>query len=538
MGANHFTTFGDTQVGSLLSHLRTGYVPTSTETKGLQTDLISLTKELARLETLIQDLSARRDKIEESIQLHQAVLAPVRRLPDDVLQDIFLACLPTHRNAVMSTREAPLLLCRVCRTWRALALATPRIWASLHIHLGFILQGKQRAQALTQWLQRAAGCPLSLSICGTLPGAQNGAIDRTPLSIDSSGSEHEILLDALVKSTTRWHNVALTDLHTSYVQELRATSTPMLQSLQIRDRAPLAHWVDVFSSPGIRTLTLEVMIVEEDGPLLLPALSLITHLSISSNTNGPWGPFGIPGSLAHNIFPQLTQLVSLKIVVQEVLAASSGTTHFPVLESLDLRVGNAELSALDALLDHLTMPHLCHLSVDAPVMPGSNAPFFATLRTSSPQLRSLEIGLSSFTHETLRGTLPHLAPLTRLVVRDSSGWHPDPELPLADTEILLLLLTEPALANAFTELRELKIVYSRGVEEETLFKFLETRVDAGGEFRLSVDLNYGHNTTLPDVDRFRAEGLDISLIKTTKPWTMPAADAWTGLPRELRPLAQ
>ncbi|KAJ7634614.1 hypothetical protein FB45DRAFT_909361, partial [Roridomyces roridus] len=42
-------------------------------------------------------------------------------------------CLPTHRNCVMDASEAPLLLGRISSAWRALSLATPRLWASLHI---------------------------------------------------------------------------------------------------------------------------------------------------------------------------------------------------------------------------------------------------------------------------------------------------------------------------------------------------------------------------------------------------------------------
>jgi hypothetical protein len=40
----------------------------------------------------------------------------------------FVAALPSDRNCIIS-----LPFCALCRTWRAQALATPRLWASLHI---------------------------------------------------------------------------------------------------------------------------------------------------------------------------------------------------------------------------------------------------------------------------------------------------------------------------------------------------------------------------------------------------------------------
>ncbi|KAJ7022093.1 hypothetical protein C8F04DRAFT_245444 [Mycena alexandri] len=38
---------------------------------------------------------------------------------------------PTHRNRVMSAVEAPVLLGRICRSWRS--LTTPRLWSRLHV---------------------------------------------------------------------------------------------------------------------------------------------------------------------------------------------------------------------------------------------------------------------------------------------------------------------------------------------------------------------------------------------------------------------
>ncbi|KAJ6493480.1 hypothetical protein DFH09DRAFT_947085, partial [Mycena vulgaris] len=103
---------------SFSRHFNTNYVPTELEIQQIRT-------KLARLETLIRDLTSQCDKIKDYIDSHTALTLPARRLPFDLIQEIFLACLPTHRNAVMSTTEAPLLLSRICSEWRLIALEMP-----------------------------------------------------------------------------------------------------------------------------------------------------------------------------------------------------------------------------------------------------------------------------------------------------------------------------------------------------------------------------------------------------------------------------
>jgi hypothetical protein len=55
------------------------------------------------------------------------------------LQELFLASLLKHQNPVTSTKEAPLILGRICSAWRTLTLLTPVIWASLHLPLQYII---------------------------------------------------------------------------------------------------------------------------------------------------------------------------------------------------------------------------------------------------------------------------------------------------------------------------------------------------------------------------------------------------------------
>ncbi|KAJ7488418.1 hypothetical protein FB451DRAFT_1529786, partial [Mycena latifolia] len=101
----------------------------------------------------------------------------MRALPPQILQEIFLACLPTSHHAVMHTSQAPLLFGRVCSAWRTISLSTPALWASVHVVLPYasdqpppdeelLINAKilQRCEALRIWLQRSGDCPLSISL--------------------------------------------------------------------------------------------------------------------------------------------------------------------------------------------------------------------------------------------------------------------------------------------------------------------------------------------------------------------------------------
>ncbi|KAJ7170287.1 hypothetical protein C8R43DRAFT_864563, partial [Mycena crocata] len=98
------------------------------------------------------------------IDAHLAFISQARRLPDDIIHSIFVACLPYTRNPVITPHEAPLLLCQVCSAWRTLALSTPLIWAAVHIVVPAQPKVQVLANTLTMWLGRSGACPLSISV--------------------------------------------------------------------------------------------------------------------------------------------------------------------------------------------------------------------------------------------------------------------------------------------------------------------------------------------------------------------------------------
>ncbi|KAJ7214717.1 hypothetical protein B0H12DRAFT_971980, partial [Mycena haematopus] len=115
--------------------LHTNAVPTDAECdrirdflQGPRKELVDLSNKITQLQSLLHEATHRRDELQESISAHLALLSPFRRLPDDIIREIFIATHPSTRNPSFSSDEPPLVLCRTCKSWRNIALTTPRLW--------------------------------------------------------------------------------------------------------------------------------------------------------------------------------------------------------------------------------------------------------------------------------------------------------------------------------------------------------------------------------------------------------------------------
>ncbi|KAK0474925.1 hypothetical protein IW261DRAFT_1341227, partial [Armillaria novae-zelandiae] len=64
---------------------------------------------------------------------HLAILAPIRRLPTELLQEIFYHCIDGKPFQDICPEggyasEAPVLFGRVCSRWRTVSFSTPSLW--------------------------------------------------------------------------------------------------------------------------------------------------------------------------------------------------------------------------------------------------------------------------------------------------------------------------------------------------------------------------------------------------------------------------
>lgn len=143
-----------------------------------------------RLSSLDENLSYAQNNVDElMLQLsecflkwtqYKAVISPVRRLPPEILCQIFLDAISSesqkpHKNL------APLSLCQVCESWRWAALGLPKLWT--HLVFSFKPSTLERdIRRMEFWLNRAKDLALSLSLCAERDIEKFSPPDAIPLS--------------------------------------------------------------------------------------------------------------------------------------------------------------------------------------------------------------------------------------------------------------------------------------------------------------------------------------------------------------------
>ncbi|KAF7343948.1 hypothetical protein MVEN_01683600 [Mycena venus] len=247
-------------------YLNTNYIPTDAEIDHIRAHLAPHETELARLTALIHDLTVQRDQIRDYIVSHRALISQPRRLPQDVLEEIFLACLPTDHNAVMVPAQPPLLLGRVCSLWRSIAFAMPRLWASTHISVSFVVQREERKTAMVDWLTRSAPLPLHIS-CDYWDGYH----------------EYNPIISALLPFSPRWRALHISNMWSFHL--LAGTNAPLLEDVQIS----FQHGLDdeILASKLFRGIKSgRVNISAYDVSALVPTTQFtwvhLTHLALES----------------------------------------------------------------------------------------------------------------------------------------------------------------------------------------------------------------------------------------------------------------
>ncbi|KAJ7153948.1 hypothetical protein C8R43DRAFT_1235336 [Mycena crocata] len=101
LSRNHLPT--EEQVPELKAQLELG-----------KADLIDLEDEFVQASLALADVTARRAARRKQVRALSAVLAPIRRIPPELLAEIFGHCVRASEESIKSCRAAPLLLGRIC----------------------------------------------------------------------------------------------------------------------------------------------------------------------------------------------------------------------------------------------------------------------------------------------------------------------------------------------------------------------------------------------------------------------------------------
>ncbi|KAF7335263.1 F-box domain-containing protein [Mycena sanguinolenta] len=148
----------------------------TTANSGLYTELRkrqrAIEGRIARYRAKIADSERELEECLEMLQLFPRTY-PVLTLPNEITTEIFLySNLPSlmGRESTPNPHYAPMLLLHVCRAWRAIAIATPRLWANLWLDFSCLpsrfFEAENLDKFLAEYVVRLGACPLSLKLTG------------------------------------------------------------------------------------------------------------------------------------------------------------------------------------------------------------------------------------------------------------------------------------------------------------------------------------------------------------------------------------
>jgi hypothetical protein len=116
--------------------------------------------ELPEQEPLEQEkLEQKRASLATDLSRNAAILSPLRRMPPEILSEIFTLTLPSDRAVVergkIDLRDSPWMLTRICGRWRTVALASSSLWSFVAINCEDNLSAAYPLSLIRTQLQRA-----------------------------------------------------------------------------------------------------------------------------------------------------------------------------------------------------------------------------------------------------------------------------------------------------------------------------------------------------------------------------------------------
>ncbi|TDL20650.1 hypothetical protein BD410DRAFT_899377, partial [Rickenella mellea] len=356
--------------------------------------------------------------------MHHGGPSPIDKLPDDVLSQIFLACLdpPLSRPNI---RKAPVILGRICRSWRRLALDMPLLWNYivgvaimrhdlLHDETSNTAELEKDILAWDEYLARSRSCPLEISMFYIILG-----VDAPPSYFVPKVSA--IVLKILPHSQ-RWRNIVL-DIPDGALQDFFSqfvSGVPRLRSLMVSESNPV-HWgptlrINLSSAHQLERLHIRIptdvnwdtTIMHQMRDLNVQPTSVWSFLQCidqcpsltSVEFCGDVKTRSAPLTEIHT--HRLSSLVKIRLdeLNQYLFSGLLDSLHLPVLKQLDIRAthGFSDSSSFVRFMNR-SLPPLEMLSI---IAHGMRTADLLDCLQCIPRLAVLRIDIAYFSEDTIQ----------------------------------------------------------------------------------------------------------------------------------------
>ncbi|KAJ7785659.1 hypothetical protein B0H16DRAFT_1354385 [Mycena metata] len=533
------------------SRLGTNYCPLDEEASEIQrllkeplSRLKGIDDKIAELQKAIDELTEEHRSVSTYVEAHKALLSPLRRLPLDIIQEIFVACLPTHRNCVMSAVEAPMLLGRICSSWRALSLSTPRLWARLHIaepdppgHWQtpiYAAQYTQRIANTITWLGRSGICPLSISL--------EGSQYPEPSAVSP-------FLEVILSQASRWRHIAITaasSVALNTVFSLTDNDVPMLETLEIEQTQSYSR------SPSIENVSLKLLrgpkissVALTTSEINLVALPLrwenLTSLRLANQRAGPLLPL-LTREAALQILSKCPRLRSCQLRLADDLLApvlEETILELPHLRALNITCVGLTIFSPGGFFSRVSLPELRSLRFSCGTHTRHDDPFFPFL-TVSPRLECLQLKWNLISTSVVLDLLSMLPPTIRRLLfalppsptrLNRPGRTINRPSPFEDTALKALTpsLDHPAVSCPVLE--ELEIDPVVDLSDHALLQFIKARMAVESPTLRCVAIQFQREKQFdvhPEIQAFSDSGLQV-FTRYFEPSSVAVFSPWRGV---------
>ncbi|KAF9060814.1 hypothetical protein BDP27DRAFT_394175 [Rhodocollybia butyracea] len=325
----------------------------------IQSDIADYSTEISRLEARILTLNVKRNFLEHYAEpVGLSILAPIRKLPSEILSEIFAQC-GSYGNSIARkksfdmSRQPAWAVSSTCSRWRRIALSCKPLWSNIRLDLHGTHVASSKAEyfavlALNRCLHLSHPHPLTL---------------RTKSSLSDVTQTGMSLVRSLILHADRWQDLTIVN-NESQVEVLppdirSSIQLPALQTLSIETPHTMLGLQAFERAPKLRHFTL-------DGRLPNPPVPFPWSQLTSINFQYFHGP----------VFAALGACSNLKSLTinadhSERDSPSRNSTSLPVklpsLRYLEIAAaGNAttvDYDSLTLIFTSLTLPSLAELMV-------------------------------------------------------------------------------------------------------------------------------------------------------------------------------
>ncbi|KAJ7063640.1 hypothetical protein C8F01DRAFT_85897 [Mycena amicta] len=200
--------------------LRSNYYPEPSEaTRILQvmslidSHLESYEPEISRIQGILDALLDRKAQLQRFKECCGSVTSPIRKLPPEILQIIFLTCMGGKPDIIPVVGQ-------ICQHWRNITLDTPELWSNISVGRTRFVTNRKYHSLASLFLERSAKRPLLITL-------------RQPANAT--------LIELLAQHTERWKTLRLSCVQFSFYSSLalHAPSFNSLEALEILHQSTL-----------------------------------------------------------------------------------------------------------------------------------------------------------------------------------------------------------------------------------------------------------------------------------------------------------